>query len=260
MDWIEPESLWLGGPGFADELVRREPAEDLQASSEVAGGEEVVQVDAQLLVVLVVVSAHCGALDRAVHALDVAVGPGVVHLGQPVPDAALAADAIEDVTEGVSVLRPVGELHAIVGEHSVDAIGRGLDQISQEPRGGHLARLPYEAGEGELAGAIYGHEQGELALAGAQLRDFDVKIADRVASELALCAPIALDVGQPADPFAIRLEPMAPNGSPLQAAMQGGAGQVRDRWLQGVDAVVEGQQGVAPEGDDRRFLLKIQRA
>jgi hypothetical protein len=41
----------------------------------------------------------------------------------------------------------------------------------------------------------------------------------------------------------------------LQAAVQGGAGELRDGGLQGVEAVVQRQQGVAAKGDDDRFLL-----
>jgi hypothetical protein len=39
----------------------------------------------------------CGVLDRAVHSLGLAVGPRVIGLGQPVLDAVLHADSVEDV-------------------------------------------------------------------------------------------------------------------------------------------------------------------
>jgi hypothetical protein len=42
---------------------------------------------------------------------------------------------------------------------------------------------------------------------------------------------------------------------PLQAAVQGRAGELRDGGLQGVEAVVQQQQGVAVEGHDENFLL-----
>lgn len=42
-----------------------------------------------------------GLLDGAVHPLDLTIGPRMLHLGQPVLDAVLAADAVEDVLEGV---------------------------------------------------------------------------------------------------------------------------------------------------------------
>ena len=40
--------------------------------------------------------------------------------------------------------------------------------------------------------------------------------------------------------------------------MQGRPRQVRDRRLQGVKAVVERQQGLAPEGNHHRFLVRAE--
>jgi hypothetical protein len=34
------------------------------------------------------------------------------------------------VGEGIAVAGSVGELHAVVGEHRVDAVGHGLDQLA----------------------------------------------------------------------------------------------------------------------------------
>ena len=83
----------------------------------------------------------------------------------------------------------------------------------------HLARARHELREGELAGAVDGHEQRELALLGADLSDVDVHVADRVAGEALLGGLVAVDLGPAAD------------GVPFQAAMQRGPGQVRDRGL-----------------------------
>ena len=49
---------------------------------------------------------------------------------------------------------------------------------------------------------------------------------------------LAVEIGQPADTVA------------LEAAVQSGAGELRDRRLQGIEAIVERQERVAPEGDD----------
>ncbi|KFG66558.1 hypothetical protein JH26_28490 [Microvirga sp. BSC39] len=47
----------------------------------------------------------------------------------------------------------------------------------------------------------------------------------------------------------------APDPVALLAAMQRRAGQVRDRGLEGVEAVIQRQQGVPAEGDDHRLLI-----
>jgi hypothetical protein len=66
-----------------------------------------------------------------------------------------------------------------------------------------------QANKGELARAVDGHEQPQLALAGLHLGDVDVEVADRVAREALLGWLVALDLGQAADPV------------PLKAAVQG---------------------------------------
>jgi hypothetical protein len=63
--------------------------------------------------------------------------------------------------------------------------------------------------EGELAGSVDGHKQGEPAFGGLYLRDVDVEDADRLGLEPLLGWFITFYVGQPADAVA------------LQAAMQG---------------------------------------
>ena len=53
------------------------------------------------------------------------------------------------------------------------------------------------------------------------------------------------------------LEPVAHLGSSLEAAMQGRARQVRDRRLQGMEAVIQWQQRVFAEGNDHRLFLYV---
>ena len=42
--------MWLGSPGFADELIRGEAFEGVEASGEVIGVDEVAQMRSQLIV------------------------------------------------------------------------------------------------------------------------------------------------------------------------------------------------------------------
>jgi hypothetical protein len=114
--------------------------------------------------------------------------------------------AAGSATAGAPAAR--GELDAVVGQHGVDAVGHGLDQVAQEPGGLHLPCAVHEADEGELARAVDGHEQTQLALPGADLGQVDVEVADGVGREALLLGLVALDFGQPADPM------------PLEAAMQ----------------------------------------
>ena len=66
--------------------------------------------------------------------------------------------------------------------------------------------------------------------------------ADWISLELLALRLVSLDIGQTLDAM------------PLQAPVQRRARQVRDRQLNGVEAVVQRQQHMTPEGDNHRFL------
>ena len=153
-------------------------------------------------------------LDRAVHALDLAIGPGMLDLGQPMFDAILLAAHIEHMCyvscrRAVRVARRESELDPIVGENRVDLVGDSRDQSFEEGRGGGPSRLPDQLHEGELAGAIDGDVEVELAFSGLELSNVDVEVADRVSLELFLRRLAAFDLRQSADAVA------------LETAMQG---------------------------------------
>ena len=92
--WIASEALGLFGPGLTDVFVGGEAEEGLDPTGEVVGDDEVGEMTSQLLVGLVV-ALHSRFLERPVHSFDLAVGPGVVWLGEPMFDAVLSASSIE---------------------------------------------------------------------------------------------------------------------------------------------------------------------
>lgn len=144
------------------------------------------KVLAELIVVVVVEPLDGGLLDRAVHPFDLPVRPGMLHFGEPVLDAVVVADAVEDVLEDVPVLLAVGELDSVVGEHGVNGVRDGSHEVAHELGGGHLAGLLVQFRIGELGGPVDGYEEVELAFGRAHFGDVDVEIADRVALELLL--------------------------------------------------------------------------
>jgi hypothetical protein len=92
---------------------------------------------------------------------NLAIGPGMLDLGQPMFDPVLLAAHVEHVCRvscrrAVRVARWESELDPTVGENCVDLVGDGRDQSFEEGRGGALSRLPDRLDEGELAGAIDG--------------------------------------------------------------------------------------------------------
>ena len=82
----------------------------------------------------------------------------------------------------------------------------------------------------------------KLAFGGLHLSDIDVKEADRIAFEVLALRLVTLNVRQ------------AGNAVPLEASMQRRSGQMRNRRLQCVEAVVQRQQGMPAERDDGRLL------
>src|ERR1700730_7553874 len=91
MDWIEGEPIRLFCPRLADVFVGREA---LELTSKVVGRDEVGEVDAQLLMGLVVVTADRRFLEGAVHPFDLSICPGMLGPGQAVIDIVLRAAAL----------------------------------------------------------------------------------------------------------------------------------------------------------------------
>jgi len=73
LERVDFESMALGSPGIADEFVWGEASEGFEASGEVVGLDEVMQMGAQLLVGFVAGAFDGRVFDGAVHSLDLAV-------------------------------------------------------------------------------------------------------------------------------------------------------------------------------------------
>ena len=76
-------------------------------------------------------------LDRAVHALSLTVGPGMVRLRQTVFDPMSPTRPVERVTPkarrgAASVPGKVGKLDTIIAQHRVDFAGNGCHQVIQK--------------------------------------------------------------------------------------------------------------------------------
>jgi len=214
-------------PAGTDELVDGEAVERFEAFGEVVGVEEGGQMFLQVGMGQVVVGADGGFLEGAVHAFDLAVGPGMVGFGQAVVEVVAGAGVFEgvrpeelarghgqpDLGHGRTAVARRGEVGAVVRQDRVDPVGDGLDERLEEVGGGPAGGLFHQAGEGEFGGAVDGDKEVETALLGAHLGQVDVEVADGVAFEFLAGGARGLQVWQPADPVA------------LKAAVQGGAGE-----------------------------------
>ena len=134
--------------------------------------------------VVVVEALDCGVLDGAVHPFDLAIGPGVLDLGQSMFDAVLPAPHVEHVRDkgcgrSVGIAWWEGELDAIIGEDGVDLVGNRLDERDEEGRCGNPVGLFLQPDKSEFARPINGYEEMELAFGGLYLGDVDMEVADR---------------------------------------------------------------------------------
>jgi len=88
---------------------------------EVVGCDEGQYVRLEAFEVFVVEDFDRGVFDGSVHSLCLAVGPGMIGLGQPVLDPMFDADAIEDVRAeetpagAFAILGQIREGHTVIG-------------------------------------------------------------------------------------------------------------------------------------------------
>ena len=227
---------------MTDELVGRESSKGLETLGEVVSHQERVEMFLQLLMGLVVVPFDGRILEGLVHALDLSIGPGMFRPGAAMFDGVLFAGISKRMNPeeewrqlfGLS-LGPgrfrcvVYEMRPIIGEHGVDRVGNGGDQ-SPEKVGGDPSRCPLvELGESEFTGSVDGDEEIELALLGPHLSDIDMEEADGILPELLPCGLVPLDLRQATDAVT------------LKTSVQRRAGQLRNRGLERVEAIVEWQ-------------------
>jgi hypothetical protein len=148
-------------------------------------------MSSQLIVGFIEVTFDGRVLDGSVHPFDLAVGPGVLGLGQPMIDIVEGAGVFEgmrveelpigdhlfDLSRRPCFASGVGEVGPVVGEDGMDPVGDGLDQVAQEVCGRLARHLFVQLDEGELRGPVDGDDEMELSLSGSSLGDVDMEVA-----------------------------------------------------------------------------------
>ena len=149
--------------------------------------------------VVVVEPLDRGVLDRAVHSLDLAIGPRMVGFGQSVLDAVRRADHVEahrPGIDGVAVPGLLGELDAVVGQDRVDLVGHGFEHVLKELLSCLSVSSCNELSDSELGCSVDTDEEKELSLSRLHLGDVDVEEPGGVAFELLAFGLVAFDVRQ----------------------------------------------------------------
>lgn len=107
---INRESLWIFRPGLKYQVEGSAPSQGLEVSGEVVSHHEGQYLRLQRSEVGIVMRLDGGVFDRSVHALDLAIDPRVVDLGQPMFDGVFVTDTIKNVPT-----KPLGRAVAIPG-------------------------------------------------------------------------------------------------------------------------------------------------
>jgi hypothetical protein len=106
--------------------------------------------------VVVVEGFDSGVLNGVVHSLGLTVGPGVIRLRQSMFDAMFMTNAIKDMWPkeasrgALSVLGQIGERHSVVGEHFVDFVWEGRDDVAETDGALHFPGMLMELYISEL--------------------------------------------------------------------------------------------------------------
>lgn len=151
---------------------------------------------------LVVVALDGGVFERAVHALNLTVGPRVIRLGESVVDLVLKTHPVEDVRKRVPVFLTVGELNPVISEHGVQLVRRRLDEVAQKLCGDQLRRAWVQFGVGDLTGAVNRHEQIQLPFFGSDLGNINVEVPQRIVFERFSCGLLPICCWESIDPVA----------------------------------------------------------
>ena len=134
----------------------------------------------ELLMAIVMIAFNGCVLDGPIHSLDLAIGPGMLDLGEPVLNAMFKANPIKDMLEGEALLLLIGKLNAVVRQHNMNGIGNGSNEITQKLRGQHFTCLRMNFDVDKLAGSINGNKEIELALGRLYFGNVDMEIANGV--------------------------------------------------------------------------------
>ena len=159
---IRGKPCWLFVPALTDVLIGCESFERFESLREVISHQESLEMLFQVVVGLIVVLFHGGLFERAVHPFDLAIGPRMVGLGQPMVNTMLVTNPIKDMLKGVKIAFAIRELDAVIGQHRVDLVGYHSHQVPQELSRDQFVGFGMQLGIGKPTGAVNRDKQESL--------------------------------------------------------------------------------------------------
>lgn len=157
-------------PLFADEFVRCNSLQGLEPAHKVIGVHKAGQVLAKLGVTVVMETPDGSVLEGPIHVLNLPVHPRILDPGQAMLDAMVLVHLSEDVCR---VTIAVCELDTVVGQHRMDVVEHGINQLAQKLHRHRFVGAAMQFGKGGLRRSVDGHAQVKLVFGGMNLGDAD---------------------------------------------------------------------------------------
>jgi Domain of unknown function (DUF4910)/winged helix-turn-helix len=173
MAWVDGKAFWLFLPASAHVFIRCEALERVESPGEMIGLQEGLQMRFQVAMGVVVVLLNGGILERAVHAFHLPVRPGMVGFGEPMVDAMLLTDAINNMLQGIDITLTIGELNAMISQPGLNLIGHSDNHVAEELSRDHCVGfgvLKHSGGEYSIIDFFpYGHDERQFCSPGFNL-------------------------------------------------------------------------------------------
>jgi hypothetical protein len=176
---IDGQAIWFFLPALTEIFIGGKPSEGVASLGEGVSHQEGVEVLFQVLMGLVIVCCDRGFLEGAMHALHLAIGPGMLGFGQPMGDGVCITDSCQDVFEGICILLPIRKPDAIIGELGVKCVRHRRNAMAQDLCRHRLDGLRVELGRRERRRAVEGDTPVSRACFGTHLGTSDVAGARR---------------------------------------------------------------------------------
>ena len=155
----------------------------------VVGGDKAEHMSFEAFQVVVMEHWMVCFLGRSVYPMGLSVGPGMVRLCQPVLDAMLGTNAIEDRGSeeapgwSLAALGQIGDGQSIIGKVLCVFIRKGRDDISEEGGSFNFPRAFVERDVGELRDPVNGEEHDEFFVHVGEFSAVDVDLSYIVSLE-----------------------------------------------------------------------------
>jgi hypothetical protein len=178
---ISPENLWALRPSLADELMRREALESLEAFGEIVNSV-VAQHAFFALTTRLMMKDFCTSTINKLHPSDLILAPRIVGASHAVPDSVAGTDRIEAWRARALcwVQAPSRRLRkwlAVVRDNGMDFVGQNFHHPQKKFRSRFPVGSLIHLSMGELRYQVYRKEEAQIAFSASYLSNVQSQAA-----------------------------------------------------------------------------------